>query len=130
VQKPHPRIYLAAFAPATLGRLARLADGWNPTGIRLKAWRKCFLRSNKWLRKPDATPRHSKWSCAPISTLRRNHWEKTAAFSTRMLEQIREDTADCRQMGAHEVHFEPGFRRDSSSLDRWLVLMEQLRSFV
>jgi alkanesulfonate monooxygenase SsuD/methylene tetrahydromethanopterin reductase-like flavin-dependent oxidoreductase (luciferase family) len=33
VQKPHPRIYLAAFAPAALKRLARLADGWNPTAI-------------------------------------------------------------------------------------------------
>src|SRR6478672_6481622 len=30
VQKPHPPIYLAAFAPAALKRLARLADGWNP----------------------------------------------------------------------------------------------------
>jgi alkanesulfonate monooxygenase SsuD/methylene tetrahydromethanopterin reductase-like flavin-dependent oxidoreductase (luciferase family) len=30
VQKPHPPIYLGAFVPAALKRLAKLADGWNP----------------------------------------------------------------------------------------------------
>ena len=33
VQKPHPPICLAVFAPAALNRVARLADGWNPKGI-------------------------------------------------------------------------------------------------
>jgi probable F420-dependent oxidoreductase len=32
VQKPRPPIYLAAFSPAALKRLAVLADGWNPVG--------------------------------------------------------------------------------------------------
>jgi len=30
VQKPHPPIYMGAFVPAALKRVARLADGWNP----------------------------------------------------------------------------------------------------
>jgi alkanesulfonate monooxygenase SsuD/methylene tetrahydromethanopterin reductase-like flavin-dependent oxidoreductase (luciferase family) len=30
VQKPHPPIYMGAFVPAALQRVARLADGWNP----------------------------------------------------------------------------------------------------
>jgi probable F420-dependent oxidoreductase len=33
VQKPHPPIYLAAFAPTALKRVATLADGWNPVAI-------------------------------------------------------------------------------------------------
>src|SRR5215468_4747846 len=33
VQKPHPPIYMAAFAPAALKRLATAADGWNPVAI-------------------------------------------------------------------------------------------------
>jgi alkanesulfonate monooxygenase SsuD/methylene tetrahydromethanopterin reductase-like flavin-dependent oxidoreductase (luciferase family) len=32
-QKPHPPIYLAAFAPAALRRVGMLADGWNPVGL-------------------------------------------------------------------------------------------------
>jgi hypothetical protein len=33
VQKPHPPIYLAAFAPAAMKRLATVADGWTPVAI-------------------------------------------------------------------------------------------------
>ena len=47
VQKPHPPIYIAAFAPA-LKRVATMANGWNPTGVRLQAWRTCSARSGRW----------------------------------------------------------------------------------
>src|SRR6185503_3736546 len=33
VQKPHPPIYLAAFAPASMKRVATMANGWNPVAI-------------------------------------------------------------------------------------------------
>ena len=33
VQKPHPPIYLAAFATAAMKRLATVADGWNPVMV-------------------------------------------------------------------------------------------------
>jgi probable F420-dependent oxidoreductase len=33
VQKPHPPIYYAAFAPAAMRRVALGADGWNPAGL-------------------------------------------------------------------------------------------------
>jgi probable F420-dependent oxidoreductase len=33
VQKPHPPIYMAAFVPAALKRLATMTDGWNPVLI-------------------------------------------------------------------------------------------------
>jgi probable F420-dependent oxidoreductase len=35
VQKPHPPIYLAAYTPAAMARVARSTDGWHPTGIPL-----------------------------------------------------------------------------------------------
>src|SRR5208337_457171 len=33
VQKPHPPIYLAAFAPLAMKRAATFADGWMPVGV-------------------------------------------------------------------------------------------------
>ena len=33
VQKPHPPVYLAAFAPGAMKRVARFADGWHPVGL-------------------------------------------------------------------------------------------------
>ena len=46
VQKPHPPIYMAAFAPAALNRIARLADGWNPVGIPVAGMQKMLTSSN------------------------------------------------------------------------------------
>src|SRR5437868_7238771 len=37
VQKPHPPIIMAAFAPPALKRLATMADGWNPVAIPAEA---------------------------------------------------------------------------------------------
>ena len=36
VQQPHPPIYLAAFAPPAMKRLATMANGWNPVAIPLE----------------------------------------------------------------------------------------------
>ena len=35
-QKPHPPIYLAAYAPGSMQRVATMADGWMPAGIPLE----------------------------------------------------------------------------------------------
>jgi alkanesulfonate monooxygenase SsuD/methylene tetrahydromethanopterin reductase-like flavin-dependent oxidoreductase (luciferase family) len=42
VQKPHPPIYIAAFAPPALKRVATMADGWNPTGLPIEAMAQMF----------------------------------------------------------------------------------------
>jgi hypothetical protein len=55
---------------------------------------------------------------------------KDRAIFSGTLDQIKEDTQACRSIGAHEVHFEPGFAPGSSTVDGWLKLMEQLRAFV
>jgi hypothetical protein len=47
-----------------------------------------------------------------------------------VLGQIKEDAAACRQIGAHEVHFDLSFTPGNRTLDNWLTLMEELRSFV
>ena len=42
VQKPHPPIILAAFAPPALKRLATMADGWNPVGVPVEGMAQMF----------------------------------------------------------------------------------------
>jgi len=46
------------------------------------------------------------------------------------IEQIKEDAVGCRDIGAHELFFDPVFSPGADSLDRWLALMEQLRKLV
>ena len=36
VQTPHPPIYMAAYTPAAMARVARFADGWMPVGVPLE----------------------------------------------------------------------------------------------
>ena len=33
MQKPHPPVFLAAFSPAAMKRVAKYADGWHPVGM-------------------------------------------------------------------------------------------------
>jgi len=43
------------------------------------------------------------------------------------IDQIKEDIAGCKDIGAHELFFDPTFSPGAQSLDRWLALMEQFR---
>ena len=46
------------------------------------------------------------------------------------LDQIKEDIAQCRSIGAHEIHFDPTFMKGGQALDCWLAVMEQMRKLV
>ena len=45
VQKPHPPIYMAAYAPTALQRVARESNGWFPAGIPIEAVSGMFERN-------------------------------------------------------------------------------------
>jgi hypothetical protein len=47
---------------------------------------------------------------------------------TGTIEQIEEDIAGCKRIGAHELFFDPTFQ--AQSLEEWLALMERLRKLV
>ena len=129
VQQPHPRIYLAAFAPAALNRVARLADGWNPTGVPLDGMAQMFSSIREMTKQLGRDPSSLEMVVrANIQITQKPLGHDRAIFSG-SLEQIKEDAAACRQIGAHEVHFEPGFSGETT-LGGWLSLMETLRNFV
>ena len=130
LQKPHPPIYFAAYAPAAMKRLAEHASGWNPVGIpvegMLQMWTGIKQLAKDAGRDPSALEMivraNLEISDAPLPGER--------AIFTGSLEQIREDTIACRDIGANEIIFDPTFSPGAQSLDTWLRLMEQLRSLV
>jgi probable F420-dependent oxidoreductase len=130
VQKPHPPIYLAAFAPPALKRLATLADGWNPVMIPVAGMAQMFGAVKQMAQEAGRDP-------SSLSLVIRGNLEiadkplgKERAIFSGSIEQIKEDIAGCRQIGAHEVFFDPTFMPGAQSLDRWLALMEQVRELV
>lgn len=130
VQKPHPPIYLAAFAPPALKRLATMADGWNPVGVPVAGMEQMFGAIKQMAKEAGRDP-------SALALVVRANLETTdkPLGKERMLfsgsvEQIKEDIAACRGIGAHELFFDPTFMPEAQAMDRWLAIMEQVRGLV
>ncbi|HVO81857.1 MAG TPA: LLM class F420-dependent oxidoreductase [Terriglobales bacterium] len=130
VQKPHPPIYLAAFAPAALKRLAVMADGWNPVGVPIAGMEQMFGAIKQMAKEAGRDP-------AALAMVVRANLEitdkplgKERFIFSGTSEQIKEDIAGCRQIGAHELFFDPTFMRGAQVLDRWLAIMERVRGLI
>ena len=127
VQKPHPPIYMAAYAPSALQRVARESDGWFPVGIPLKAVPEMFAGIQGMAKDAGRDPSKlelivranpSELSDSPIGGER-------AEFSG-SIEQIGADIATAREIGAHELVLDVQFAPGVESKDDYLTRMKQL----
>jgi probable F420-dependent oxidoreductase len=130
VQKPHPPIYMAAFAPPALKRLATMADGWNPVALPVEAMAQMFDGIKQMAKQAGRDP-------AALHMIVRAHAEitekprgKEGYIFSGTLDQIKDDIAACKQIGAHEVFFDPTFAQRGQSLDYWMEQLETLRKLV
>jgi len=130
VQKPHPPIYLGAFVPAALKRLARLADGWNPVFLPIPVMSEMFGSIKQMAKEAGRDPSAISMIIHAGLGLTEQPLGKERAIFTGSLEQISEDVRACAQIGASEIFFDPAFAPGGQSLDRWLSLLEQLREMM
>jgi probable F420-dependent oxidoreductase len=130
VQRPHPPIYLAAFAPPALKRLATMADGWNPVAIPLEGMAQMFGGIKEMAKQAGRDPSSLKMVVRANLDITDKPLGKERMIFTGTLDQIKEDVAACSRIGAHELFLDPAFSTGGQSVDRWLVLMEQLRKSV
>ncbi|MBZ5597231.1 MAG: LLM class F420-dependent oxidoreductase [Acidobacteriia bacterium] len=126
-QKPHPPIYMAAFAPAALKRLATMADGWNPVGIPVEGMAQMFGAIKQMTKEAGRDPSALALVVRANLEINAKALGKERMIFNGSVEQIKEDIAGCRRIGAHELFFDPTFAAGGQSLDQWLGLMEQLR---
>lgn len=130
VQKPHPPIYLGAFVPAALKRLARLADGWNPVFLPINVMGEMFGSIKQMAREAGRDPSDlSMIVHAGVGLTEKPMGEDRSIFMG-SLEQIADDVRQCAKIGASEVFFDPTFARDGQSLDRWLGLLDELKGMM
>jgi len=128
VQKPHPPIYLAAFAPPAMKRLATMADGWNPVAIPVDGMAQMFGALKQMAKEAGRDPSSLAMVVRANLEITDKPLGKERMIFTGTLDQIKEDVAGCVRIGAHELFFDPTFY--ARSLDQWLALMEQLRKLV
>ncbi len=130
VQKPHPPIYLAAFAPAALKRLATMADGWNPVAIPVAGMTQMFGAVQQMAKEAGRDPS----SLAMVVRANLHITDKPPGAERGIfagtLEQIREDAQACAKIGAHELIYDVTFEKQAQTIDGWLQMMETLRKLV
>jgi probable F420-dependent oxidoreductase len=128
VQKPHPPIYLAAFAPAALKRLATMADGWNPVAIPVAGMVQMFGAVQQIAKEAGRDPS----SLAMVVRANLHITEKALGAGRGIfagsLEQIREDAQACAKIGARELIYDVTFEKRAQTIEGWLHLMDGLRN--
>jgi probable F420-dependent oxidoreductase len=127
VQKPHPPILLAAFAPPALKRLATMADGWNPVGVPVEGMAQMFAGIQQMGKAAGRDPSSLQMVVRANLGITDKQLPKERWIFTGTLEQIRGDVAACAGIGAHELFLDPTFFQGGQSLDRWLELLEEFR---
>jgi len=130
VQKPHPPIYLAAFAAPAMQRLAEMADGWNPVAIPPAGMAQMFAGLQQMAKAAGRDPSALQMIVrANVEISAQPLGDKRFPFSGTM-EQIKEDIVATRQIGAHELFFDPTFSPGAQDLKKWLSLMEDVWKLV
>jgi probable F420-dependent oxidoreductase len=130
IQRPHPPIYMAAYAPGALARVGRQADGWMPSGVPLAAIGPMMNQVRQHAREAGRDPHSLElliW--APVDV--RDHpagegrrdWVGT-------LDEIKRDIETARHLGADEIVFWPGFDKKELSLERYFDLLELMPTLV
>ena len=129
-RKPHPPIYLAAYAPAALNRAGRVANGWNPAGVPVEGMAAMMNQVRQSAKEAGRDPAALQLIVRANLYLTPQPIAQNRFIFTGTLEQIRQDVEACRQINADEIFFDCIFSPGANSMDHLLSLMEQLRAFV
>jgi probable F420-dependent oxidoreductase len=130
VQKPHPPIYMGAFVPAALKRLAKHADGWNPVFLPVPVMAEMFNTTKQMAKEAGRDPSAIAMLVHAGVDITEKPLGKDRPIFSGSLEQISDDVKASAKIGAEEVFFDPAFSPGGQSLDRWLSLLEQLRGMM
>lgn len=128
VQKPRPPIYMAAYAPATMDRVARLADGWIPAGVPLGATEQMFAAIKQGAAEAGRDPGALKLVVVANLEFHPEPLGDDRPTFVGSAEQIEEDIFATRRLGADELVFNALFSPDISSTGDLISRMEQLRA--
>jgi probable F420-dependent oxidoreductase len=130
VQQPRPPIYMAAFTPGALARVARLADGWLPTGIPLSGIEGMMGQLRDMASQAGRDPAALKLQVLGHVYLTDNPLGDDRADFTGSLEQIKSDVERARAIGANELIMNPGSSPQAATADGFLRLQETLRGLI
>ena len=130
LQRPHPPIYLAAYVPSALERVARLADGWMPSGVPLAAVGPMMDRARRQAGEAGRDPAALELLIWAFLDVRDRPAGEGRADFVGSLDEIRQDLETARGLGVTEIVFAPGYSTGELSLETYFSLLEQLPQLV
>jgi probable F420-dependent oxidoreductase len=130
VEKPHPPIYMGAFVPAALKRVATLTDGWNPVFLPIPVMSQMFDSIKQMAKEAGRDPSTLGMIVHAIVELTDKPAGNERPIFSGSFEQITDDVRGCAKIGVGEIFFDPGFSPGGQSLERWLALLDQLKGLM
>ena len=126
VQKPHPPIYLAAFTPSAMKRVAAEAHAWLPVGIPLTGIGAMFEAIKNMAKQAGRDPSALELIVTAGVEIHKRPIEKERIEFTGSLEQIGEDFATARKVGAAEIAIYAQFLAPDETAEDLIARMEDL----
>jgi membrane-bound ClpP family serine protease len=119
---------MAAFAPKALQRVATTADGWNPVAIPIDGMVQMFGAVKDMAKQAGRDPSKLELVVRANVDLTEKPITSGRGIFRGTAEQIQEDVAECKRIGAHELIFDVTFLEHS--LPGWLKMLETCRKWV
>jgi probable F420-dependent oxidoreductase len=126
VQKPHPPIYMAAYTPSAMKRVAAEANGWFPVGIPLSGVGPIFEGIKGMAKEAGRDPAALELIVRANVEIHNSRIQKDRADFTGTLEQIGEDVKTTQNLGATEIVFDAQFSLGVETASDVVSRMEQL----
>ena len=126
VQKPHPPIYMAAFTPSAMKRVAAEAHAWLPVGIPLTGIGAMFEAIKNMAKEAGRDPSALELIVTAGVEIHKRPIEKERIEFTGSLEQIGEDFATARKVGAAEIAIYAQFLAPDETAQDLITRMEDL----
>ena len=126
VQKPHPPIYMAAFTPSAMKRVAAEAHAWLPVGIPLTGIRAMFDAIKNMATEAGRDPSAFELIVTAGVEIHKRPIEKERLEFTGSLEQIGEDLARARKLGVAEIAIYAQFLAPDETTEDLVTRMEDL----
>ena len=127
VQKPHPPIYLAAYAPGAMKRVATFGDGWFPVGIPVEGMAQMMEGIRGMAREAGRNPSDLKMLVRAFPFISSEPMGDDRMVLMGSDDQIKADIKALKDIGTDEVFFDPTFSPDGTSTEGFLKVMEQMK---
>jgi probable F420-dependent oxidoreductase len=128
IQKPHPPIYMAAYTPGAMKRVAREANGWFPVGVPLTAIGPMFEQVKGMAQQAGRDPGALQLLVRGNVEFKDSAASKERADFTGTPEQIAADCEATKNLGASGLVFDVQFSPGIETVEDILKSLEKIRT--